>query len=47
MAYVPYLMNLIEDQYYWLVDYSDKTGDSMASVIRQALREFKEKHDSK
>lgn len=38
-------VKLINSQYNWLNKYSQKTGDTMVSVVRHALREYKEKYD--
>lgn len=43
--WVKYLIRLPIELYNWLVDYSDDLGETIATVIRRAIREFKEKHD--
>lgn len=48
MARQPKLHFLVPGEIYnWLVDHSNSLGESIANVVRQAIREYKSKHDKK
>ena len=42
---VSYLANFVPEQWNKMIDYSYKTGDSIITIIRHAVREYLEKHD--
>jgi hypothetical protein len=45
MSFINFPSKLHEEQYAWLKKYAHKMGESMATIIRTALREFKRNHD--
>lgn len=44
MAYIKFPSSFPKEQYIWLKKYAANLGESMVSVIRMALREYKERH---
>ena len=45
MAYIKFPSSFPKDQYIWLKTYADKLGESMVSIIRMALREYRKNHE--
>lgn len=45
MAYIKLPTSFPKDQYIWLKNYAANLGESMVSIIRMALREFKKNHE--
>lgn len=45
MAYIKLPTSFPKDQYIWLKKHADKLGESMVSIIRMALREYKNNHE--
>ena len=44
MRWVKMSIQIISEQYIWLKKHSDKTGESMNTIIRWALNEYKSKN---
>ena len=47
MAYIKLPSSFPKEQYIWLKNYADKLGESMVSIVRMALREYKERIERK
>lgn len=45
MAYIKLPTSFPSEQYIWLKNYANKLGESMVSVIRMALREYRKNHE--
>lgn len=45
MSYIKLPTSYPKEQYIWLKNYANKLGESMVSVIRMALREYKKNHE--
>ena len=47
MSYIKLPTSFPSEQYIWLKNRANKLGESMVSVIRMALREYREKVERK
>lgn len=45
MSYIKLPTSFPSEQYIWLKNYANKLGESMVSVIRMALREYRKNHE--
>ena len=45
MRFIKMSIQIINDQYIWLKNHADDLGESMNTIIRRALTEYRKNHE--